>query len=84
MTAKEMFEKLGWTQKVYEEVMYRPSEILYEYVVSETEKGYIIFSHCGRTVSVFRSSSPNEWTPTFVIRNDVRKAINKQCEELGW
>lgn len=66
MTAKEMFESLGWKQTEKEE-----SEIGYE-------RGFrsIYFMKWDEQTNVVASSGH--------INMKVLKAINKQCEELGW
>ena len=66
MTAKEMFESLGWKQAEKEE-----SEIKYE-------RGFrsIYFMKWDEQTNVVTSSGH--------INMKVLKAINKQCEELGW
>ena len=71
MTAQEMFEELGY--KLTEN-----NESKLEY----TFKGFI------DTVITFNIDEKIYWTSTLgrasAISNNIHKAINKQCEGLGW
>ena len=70
MTAKEMFEELGYEQKIKNNVIYYFKKI-------HIPKSYIIYS----------INFINDNKEIFISKNiDIKelKAINKQCEELGW
>ena len=73
MSAKEMFEKLG-----YKKVEDRYYACLYEKVVEQedyTWKHRIVFETDGKTKYVFS----DKYTSM-----ELLQAINKQIEELGW
>lgn len=69
-TAKEMFEALGYG-------LVRNDEKYITYVDVLNEDLYISFSKEYKVVS---------GTPTYdyFLNMSILKAINKQCEELGW
>lgn len=70
MTAKEMFEELGYTERPKNEY-YTDAELIYD-----REKRYFhsIYFDKDKTIDVSN--------PTITL--DLLKAINKQIEELGW
>ena len=73
MTAKEMFEKLGYILSIYNNFSKTPIEITYINKI-ENDK-YIIFSLVRKQISV---------SPYLDITIKKLQAINKQVEELGW
>ena len=73
MTAKEMFEKLGYKQKIQNDVIYYFKE-----VNIPKQYGSSIFYHIN---FILKDKE------IFISRNlllEELKAINKQIEELGW
>lgn len=70
MTAREMFEKLGYIERPKNEY-YTDAELIYD-----TKKSFYhsIYFDKDKTIDV---SNP-------IITLDLLKAINKQIEELGW
>lgn len=78
MTAKEMFEELGYEKTNSNLITYRSDD-----------GGYIkqiMFSPIGRII-IFREWEEYEnYEPQgqFTVYTDLLKAINKQIEELGW
>ena len=80
MTAKEMFEKLGY--EIDEE---NDLEILYKMKWEISSTYWVAFDKTKKTFSGFRTSdSPFSPTEAFKITVDELNAINKQIEELGW
>lgn len=73
MTAKEMFEKLGYQRNAEKE------EIIY---LIETKGSFyyqeIIFNLLQKVIVIDGNFLE------VAIERDLLKAINKQCEELGW
>lgn len=79
MTAREMFEKLGYE---YDYLKYECSEDLITY---HKDNLHIQFNLTGKQVVVQNDSSYQFYGhAVFFINADVLKAINKQVEELGW
>ena len=82
MTAKEMFEKLG-----YEQTIKRKNKICY---VKHYEVDGFGFDNNGitfedNTVECCLFNDDSEYyTESGTIDMKELKAINKQCEELGW
>ena len=80
MTAKEMFEKLG-----YEIDEQNNNEILYKMKWERTTTYWVGFDIECKDISIFETSdSPFEPSKPFNIDMDLLQAINKQVEELGW
>ena len=80
MTAKEMFEKLG-----YEIDEQNDNEILYKMKWEITTTYWVGFYIECKDISIFETSdSPFEPSKPFNIDMDLLQAINKQVEELGW
>ena len=83
MKAREMFEKLGYEQRVNNEshIVY----MKYEYLDFNKSKEYIIeFHNKDKSLEKF-----SEYTHIHLIGSETIKikelqAINKQIEELGW
>jgi hypothetical protein len=77
MTAKEMFEKLGFRQNGNEEtgIMYvrNESEYGYEYVCFLPEMAY----ECGTLWYEANSTD-------LYVKTELIKPINQQLKELGW
>ena len=75
MTAKEMFEKLGYAFKEDEQFIYYKNNKLVTY--------HIIFSKEYETVEI--TPTIDEEIHTFIrLSKKLLQAINKQIEELGW
>ena len=80
MSAKEMFEKLG-----YEIDEDNDKEILYKMKWEISSTYYVSFDLRNKWFEVFvTSDSPFEPSKSFPIYMDLLRAINKQVEELGW
>ena len=80
MTAKEMFEKLG-----YEIDEQNNNEILYKMKWEMTTTYWVGFDIECKDISIFETSdSPFEPSKPFNIDMDLLQAINIQVEELGW
>ena len=78
MSAKELFEKLGYERLGIDTVKYRSDDGGY---IKE-----IIFFEIGRRI-VFREweeYNNNEPQGQFTMYSDLLEAINKQVSELGW
>ena len=78
MTAKEMFEKLGYKQTKSHLITY-----------TSNDGGYIkqiMFLKIGRRIIFREWEEYNHYEPQgqFTLYTDLLKAINKQIEELGW
>lgn len=69
MTAKEMFEKLGF----YEDKQH--SSISSIIVYRQARKGYSLYFDCDKTLDLVGG---------VIIDLNLLQAINKQIEELGW
>ena len=79
MTAKEMFEKLGYKQEKGEDTIW------YSIKFVTTEMCYIEFNLADKTISSYRiSESPFSQSREAEINVGELQAINKQVEELGW
>ena len=75
MTAKEMFEELGYIQSANDDY-----EIVYNYDFSDFDTySYICFN---------KNDEKIEMENNIIVGSDITisvlKAINKQIEELGW
>lgn len=74
MTAREMFEKLGYKKCAFGDcIVYEKGSIM-RYIIQFNLKDKIFYSYteCGMANSI-KSLTANEL-----------KAVNKQVEELGW
>lgn len=73
MTAREMFEKLGYQRNVENEkiiyIIETKGSFYYQEIIFNLVKKIIVID--GNFLEV-------------AIENNLLKAINKQCEELGW
>lgn len=75
MTAKEIFEKLGYEQHNSRyEIIYNMGNLKYI-----DDYRYISFNKENKTIEVDDSS-----TAPFYLQIEELKAINKQIKELGW
>lgn len=75
MTAKEMFEKLGYEQHESRyEIIYNMGNLKYI-----DDYRYISFNKENKTIEVGDNS-----TGEFYLQLEELKAINKQIEELRW
>jgi hypothetical protein len=80
MSAKEMFEKLGY--EIDEE---NDREILYKMKWEISDTYYVSFNLEYKNFECFViSDSPFEPVKSFEVDLDLLQAINKQIEELGW
>ena len=80
MSAKEMFEKLG-----YEIDEQNNKEILYKMKWEISTTYYVSFDLEHKWLECFiTSDSPFEPSKSYTIDIDLLQAINKQVEELGW
>lgn len=79
MSAKEMFEKLGYT---YQESYFNQELDEIKYSKDEKWTPQIHFSLNNKCISVYREDE-NERKPSW-FTVDLLEAINKQIEELGW
>jgi len=81
MSAKEMFEKLG-----YEIDIENDTEILYKMKWEISSTYYVSFGLINKRIECFYFASDSPFTPTesFEVDLDLLQAINKQVEELGW
>lgn len=80
MSAKEMFEELGYEIDEESEL-----EILYKMKWEISSTYWIGFDKTKKTFECFEiSDSPFNPSKSFKIGIDELKAINKQVEELGW
>lgn len=78
MTAKEMFEQLGFKDT-------NSDEAILNYVISNGKiQGYIRFFIFDREYSVWTSDVCNRYTGYAPVPVEWHKAIHKQIEELGW
>ena len=79
MSAKEMFEELGYGQVIGDKERYGIGEFIqyrnYEY------SRWITFNFYDKTINCGMYDDPVE--PMDITINEL-KAINKQVEELGW
>lgn len=71
MNAEEMFEELGFKQtcKNHRFIEYKRNEAMVFF--DKKDKEYFCYIEC-------------EYDISFVVSIEEHKAINKQCEELGW
>lgn len=65
LSAKEMFEALGWEQVTNEE-------------------SYIVYQRGRRMISFIRNGTDGIVACSCHLNMDWLKAVNKQCQELGW
>lgn len=74
MTAREMFEKLGYKKRAFDNcIFYEKGSIMPHVIQFNLEyKIFESYTKCGMANKI-KSLTENEL-----------KAINKQCEELGW
>lgn len=80
MSAKEMFEELGY--EIDEE---NDKEILYKMKWEISTSYYVGFDLDHKNFECFiTSDSPFEPAKSFAIDLDLLQAINQQCRELGW
>ena len=72
MSAKEMFEKLGYEEKKYREdcIIYRHNKYPHQQIKITIKKGMFI--------------KEDDYSLAYPITYDDLQAINKQVEELGW
>lgn len=79
MSAKEMFEELGY---MYNEI---PNGIDYTYKCFISDTTHIRFNLINKSFAKY-TSSDSPFTPVVVehISIEELQAINKQIEELGW
>ena len=68
MTAKEMFEELGYTQKIK----------------NIREDAVIVYGKVEAIISFDENKQVYKEGTTSIITLDEWKAINRQIEELGW
>lgn len=82
MTAKEMFEKLGFKREKNE------GDIYYYKGNSRFKKEYIAFRKIEKTICLYNYYTPHgndiENIQFYTNGFELFKAINKQVEELGW
>ena len=80
MSAKEMFEKLGYELDEDNDI-----EILYKMKWEISSTYYVSFDLGYKNFECFvTSDSPFEPAKSFAVDLDLLQAINKQVEELGW
>lgn len=80
MTAKEMFEELGFS---YDDSIVDEINYFYKKFISETN--VISFDLKHKNVEAFiEYDSPFTPNKPYVLSFKELQAINKQCEELGW
>ena len=78
MSAKEMFEQLGFKDT-------NSDEAILNYVISNGKiQGYIRFFIFDREYSVWTSDVCNIYTRYAPVPVEWHKAIHQQIEELGW
>lgn len=79
MTAKEMFEKLGF--------YYEEREYGFSYDAYDSETGwlrFVAFDIKNKTVEIHRINIYWNYETKYTKHTHLDKAINKQVEELGW
>lgn len=84
MSAKEMFEKLGYRKEDVEDIF--TGEIYeydYKYVKFDGTWLYEILFNDSTKLIHFNTELFNK-TQNEMITIDLLKAINQQCKELGW
>lgn len=77
MSAKEMFEELG-----YKQIEYSNSYIVYNKFLKQEERYIIEFHNNDTTFSKYKNRCGN--IRDLFINLQEFKAIQKQIEELGW
>lgn len=75
MSAREMFEKLG-----YRDYHKMDKEIVYNYSWNEEPEEYRYIGFNSETKQIELS----DWRGDFYLKRKELQAINKQIEELGW
>lgn len=83
MTAKEMFENLGYTYKLIDNKNNNCEDvILYEHTINDS---IIQFNLLSRLVVYQTKNTMQEYDKIAIfMTKEIIQAINKQCEELGW
>lgn len=79
MTAKEMFEKLGYTRKLDSEKLIYTKYLNCRFILCESEITFVLTEK-----EVELSDFYADFTKAYMINNALLKAIYKQAEELGW
>lgn len=75
MTAKEMFEKLGFKQE-------RCDSLFIDYVIYDNKNEYAIcFRLSNKDIDIVNNTFNREYD---YLKMPILQAINKQVEELGW
>ena len=75
MSAKEMFEKLGFEQE-------RCDNLYITYVIYDNKNDYsICFRLSNKDIDIVNNTFNREYE---YLKMPILKAINKQVEELGW
>lgn len=80
MSAKEMFEKLGFMSKLN-------NENVLSYDAYDTESGWlrtVMFNLKNKTYEIHRINIYFDIETKYTKHKHLNKAINKQIEELGW
>lgn len=77
MSAKKMFEELG-----YKQIEYSNSYVVYNKILKQEEKYIIEFHNNDKTFSKYKNRYGN--IRDLFINFEEFKAITKQIEELGW
>lgn len=78
-TAKELFEEIGKLEEAFEtiyEIIDRHT-VLVKYKYSDSEKSIYMTYHLTQSFEI----EGRFWLENLDL---INKAINKQCEELGW
>ena len=79
MTAKEMFEKLGF--------YYNKTDYGFSYDAYDTETGwlrFVAFDIEKQKYEIHRINIYCDYETKYTKHTHLDKAINQQCKELGW
>lgn len=81
MSAKEMFEELGFKYEYHENKSINAEDT----ITYHKDNLHIQFNLISKCIIVQNDTSPMFYgVGIFFINNKLHKAINKQVEELGW
>jgi hypothetical protein len=83
MTAKEMFEKLGYEYKLYDNEDKFNNGIQYYKKDKDDFETYVEFYFYHKRIWLLKKYK-NKIAEGFVSNINLLQAINKQIEELGW
>ena len=83
MTAKEMFEALGYKKYLNKYDKQHKKEYGYEvYFRYKSDYIEVLFDCIDRDYSIWGNMFDRKMIPTISV--ELHKAINQQCKELGW